>query len=67
MKKAKKDRIGSPAKTLDPGDFSLTGPFETVPEIRWEKVSLFRRMLAEKEWNPESEKVVEKMLIEHLS
>jgi len=71
MKKAKKIRHkankASSDEILEPGDSHLQDQLGTVPEIRWEKVSAIRRMLAEKGWNPDSDKIVDKILQEHLS
>jgi len=71
MKKAKKyqhkGHQPSTEKILELGDSHLKERFCMVPEIRWDKVSIIRRMLAEKDWNPESDKIVERILLEHLS
>lgn len=39
---------------------------EDVPDIRWEKVVELRRKLASGTWDPETEKVAEKIICEHL-
>ena len=71
MKKAKKNQHkpsqASPEKTLELNNSHLKEQLGTVPEIRWDKVSAIRLMLAQKDWNPESDKIVEKILLEHLS
>ena len=66
-KKQHKDKLASTEKTLELGNIRVKEQFGNVPEIRWDKVSNFRRMLAEKDWNPDSEEIAEKILLEHLS
>ena len=71
MKKAKKfqhkARQASTEKILELSNSHLKEQLSTVPEIRWDKVSAIRRMIVQKEWNPESDKIVDKILFEHLS
>jgi len=37
-----------------------------VPCIRWEKVTRMQRLMASEEWPPRGDKLVDRMLFEHL-
>ncbi len=70
MKKAKrnqpKHQMTSAEEALEPTRTTVDERFEGIPEIRWDKVNAFRKQLASQEWKPESGKVAEKILFEHL-
>jgi len=59
---AERSAVRAARRFLDP----LSGYFEEIPAVRREKVRALRNALGQGTWRPKSEKIAERMLLDHL-